>query len=151
MVKGVEIRAQIDTETVRGLQLMNGGMAAGLVTMLPSIIQNPNTVLLGHYMISAIGFAALGLVAAVVHNRLRRKCSLEHSRTDQSNRQPAHTSRLLVRCQTLPGEPRVCTNSIIAMWLAVAFFVLGAASVAMGFWFTAGLGAKSDIACYQAG
>jgi hypothetical protein len=70
---GREIRAQIDTETVRGLQLINGGMAAGLITLLPAILRDPGYRTLGTWMIVAVVFGASGLVASVIHNRFRRK------------------------------------------------------------------------------
>src|SRR3954463_16222659 len=106
MSTGVERRSQIDSETVRGLQLLNGGMAAGLVAMLPSILLENAYVSLSRFMIVAVGMNALGLVASVVHNRLRRKCSLEYSKKKE-NRAAAYTSWFLKRCQSVPDEPGV--------------------------------------------
>ena len=128
----LEVRAAIDTETVHGLQLINGGLAAGLVTMLPTIVKDPNLKELGSLMIIGSMCAVTGLVAAVVHNRLRRKCSLEYSK-DRSRRKPPYKNRLLVLCQTQPGEPHVCTTSAIWMWSSIIFFALGAFSVGIGF------------------
>ena len=115
---GVELRAGIDTETVRGLQLINGGLAAGLVTMLPTIVRDPNFKELGSLMVVGIMCAVAGLVAAIVHNRLRRKCSLEYTK-ERSRRKPPFKAKILVLCQTQPGEPRVCTTSILCMWASV--------------------------------
>jgi hypothetical protein len=129
---GIEVRAAIDTETVRGLQLINGGMAAGLVTMLPAIIRDPAFRGLGNFMIVGASFGAIGLFMSLVHNRLRRKCSLEHSKKEQERRQPP-IGQWLTRFQTVPDEPRVCTESIMAMWTSMALFLLGAASVGYGF------------------
>jgi hypothetical protein len=129
----VEVRAGIDTETVKALQLINGGLAAGLVTMLPSVIRDPNFRELGSLMVVGIMCAVAGLVAAVIHNRLRRKCSLEYTK-ERSRRRPPFKLKLLVLCQTQPGEPHVCTTSIIWMWASLLLFVLGAVSVGAGFW-----------------
>ena len=57
----LEVRAAIDTETVRGLQLINGGLAAGLVTMLPTIVKDPNLKELGLLMIAGSMCAVWGL------------------------------------------------------------------------------------------
>lgn len=132
MADGVERRAQVDTETVRGLQLMNGGMSAGLVTMLPSIMRDSSTAGLSLYMVAAIACGALGLVLAVIHNRLRRKCSLEYSRA-LGDRQRPFTNRLLRRCQSVPGEPAICTKSVMYMWASLICFVLGATVIGVGF------------------
>jgi hypothetical protein len=131
MQKGIELRAAIDTETVRALQLINGGMAAGLVTMLPTIIRDSAYGTLGYWMIAAIAFAALGLVTATIHNRLRRKCSLEHARGH--NADIGYRSWILRKCQSAPDEPRVCTRSVISMWTSLILFCLGAIAVGIGF------------------
>ncbi len=41
MTKGLEIRAQIDTEVVKGLLLLNGGGAVALLALLPAVIGKP--------------------------------------------------------------------------------------------------------------
>ncbi len=41
MTKGLEIRAQIDTEVVKGLLLLNGGGAVALLALLPTVIGKP--------------------------------------------------------------------------------------------------------------
>lgn len=128
----VEVRANIDTETVRALQFINGGLAAGLATMLPTIVREPQFKDLGLLMIVGIFFAIVGLVSAVVHNRLRRKCSLEYSKA-KDKRQSAFKLKFLVWCQTVPNEPRVCTNSALAMWTSIGMFFFGATAVAYGF------------------
>ena len=132
MADGVDTRAQIDTETVRGLQLANGGLAAGLLTVLPTVIRDPGFRDLGVFMILGAGSCGLGMALTLVHNRFRRKCSLEYARA-HGNRGRPYTSKWLVWCQTVPGEPQICTKSIIAMWLSLAFFLLGGAAVGTGF------------------
>jgi hypothetical protein len=150
MAGGGEIRARIDTETVRGLQLINGGMAAGLITLLPTIVREPSYRELGGWMIVAVLCGAVGLVAAVVHNRLRRKCSFQYSK-ERENRDKPHQWRLLVACQSVPGEPQVCTNSVIVMWASLLFFFLGAAAVGIGFWRTRAVAAEPTTACWALG
>jgi hypothetical protein len=144
---GTAIRARIDSETVRGLQLINGGMAAGLITLLPTILRDPNYRELGTWMIVAVFFGAVGLVASVIHNRLRRKCSLEYAKKPE-NRDRSYELRILVACQSAPGEARVCTKSVIFMWASLLFFFLGAASVGTGFWRTRAVHAEPTTACW---
>src|SRR5215472_7929093 len=114
MADALEIRAQIDTETVHGLQLINGGMAAGLVTLLPAIVREPSYQELGAWMTGGVVCGAAGLGCSVVHNMLRRKCALQYSAGHQRDR--PYVWRFLVALQGRPGEPRVCTLSHIYMW-----------------------------------
>ena len=150
MSDGMEIRARIDIETVRGLQLINGGMAAGLITLLPTILRDPNYRELGAWMTVAVFFGAVGLVTSVIHNRLRRKCSLEHAKK-VDNRDRPYRLRILVACQSLEGEPRVCTKSVIFMWASLICFFFGAASVGTGFWRTRSVQAEPTVACWALG
>jgi hypothetical protein len=106
-------------------------MTAGLVTMLPAIIRDPAFRALGNFMIIGASIGAIGLFMSLVHNRLRRKCSLEHGREHKLRQLPM--GRWLAKFQTVPGEPRVCTQSVMAMWISMACFLLGAASVGYGF------------------
>jgi hypothetical protein len=153
MSGGLEIRAQIDTETVRALLLVNGGAAAGLMAMLPNIVDKPGLAALAYGSMGAIAFGALVLALAIVHNRLRRKCSLRHeardnalkaSRNDPSlqyvNPHPPY-SGWLARLQTLRDEPKICTWSGIMMWLSLVAFVCAGGCVAGGAWKTLPLGA----------
>ena len=39
MTKGLEIRAQVDMENVKGLLLINGGAAVALLAVLPGIFE----------------------------------------------------------------------------------------------------------------
>src|SRR5690348_1439088 len=80
MADGQEIRADIDTETVRGLQLILGGSAAGLLAALPHVLETPRVSALASWMVAGTACFAVGLVLTVVHNRFRRKCSLQYSR-----------------------------------------------------------------------
>ena len=76
MSKGLEIRAQIDSEQVKGLLLINGGAAVALLAFLPTIFGKPNLGPLVDSVLWALGVFQVGIVMAVAHNRLRRVCSL---------------------------------------------------------------------------
>ena len=128
----VDIRAQIDTEQVRALQIINGGGAAGLMTLLPNVVASPELYALAVSMVFAIGFSALGLFFATVHNRLRRKCSLEYDRG--TNRQAAAKWWILRIWASVPNEPRICTFSVIWMWTSMLLFLCALASVSIGAW-----------------
>jgi hypothetical protein len=144
---GVELRAGIDTETVRGLQLLNGGMAGGLVTILPLLARDPIFTALGKWMIAGIVCAAMGLVLATIHNRFRRKCSLEHARGAGADR--PYSARVLTKCQSVPGEPRICTLSVIAMWASLVCFSVGAMLVCVGFLGVHPSAAEAAIPCWE--
>jgi hypothetical protein len=126
-----ELRAGIDTETVRALQLINGGMAAGLITMLPTIVHDPGYKNLGLWMLAAVACAAAGLVSATIHNHFRRHCSLAHD-SGHGYANP-YTALFMVFWQSRPGETRVCTKSNMAMWISLILFVIGASLVGCGF------------------
>src|SRR5215470_5247490 len=100
MSNGVDIRASIDTETVRALQFVNGGAAAGLMTLLPAIAEKPGLKELAIGSMYGIAFSAGGLALAIVHNRLRRKCSLAH---DNGGRGACWWAPRWV--QSVPGDP----------------------------------------------
>ena len=114
---GVETRAQIDTETVRALMLINGGGAVTLLTFLPHLLADRSHEQLVHATLVGILILILGLVLAVIHNRLRRECSLIYEQADW---------------RPLPGkiwgrqlkEPTKCAVSKWLMWLSVACFCL---------------------------
>ncbi len=147
MGSSVEIRAQIDTETVRGLQLMNGGTAAALTAMLPSVLQNPGLHPLAAWMIAAICWAGVGLAAAIFHNRLRRKCSLQYE--PGAIREQPYTNTILRRFATVTGEPRVCTRSIMWMWVSFALFLAAIATVAIGGWSAVSRDIPATFPCWE--
>jgi hypothetical protein len=147
MGSSVEIRAQIDTETVRGLQFMNGGSAAALTAMLPSVLQNPGFRPLAVWMIAAICCAGVGLAAAIFHNRLRRKCSLQYDKP-KAAREPPYTN-FFRRFTTEQGEPRVCTRSIMWMWASFVLFLTTIALVAIGGWSVVRLDIPATFSCWE--
>ena len=73
---GLEIRAEIDVENVKGLLLANGGGAVALLAFLPVVIGKPCYATLAHAIIAAVLSCQVGVAAALAHNRLRRVCSL---------------------------------------------------------------------------
>lgn len=125
MTTGLEIRAQIDTENVKGLLLINGGASIALLAFLPSVIDKPGYESLARVILWSLLIFQAGLVFAVVHNRLRRICSLRY---EQHNYQPPPCEIFGVKV----GEPCVCLASSICMWLSVAAFIGGGFTVFQG-------------------
>jgi hypothetical protein len=125
MSTGLEIRAQIDTENVKGLLLINGGAAVALLAALPHVFDKPGFESLARSILWGLLAFQIGLVLAVVHNRLRRICSLEYER---HNYRPPPCERFGLRLR----EPCVCHASILCMWLALIAFVGGGVIVFWG-------------------
>jgi hypothetical protein len=129
---GVEVRSKIDAEATKGALIINGGLAAGLGSMLPKILESTQIAGLARYMIVSIAIACAGLMCAIIHSRLRRKCSLAHA-AGAMNRQP-YEMWPFVLFQTVPGEPKVCTTSIMFFWSSLICFGVGIAIVCFGAW-----------------
>jgi hypothetical protein len=125
MTKGLEIRAQIDAENVKGLLLVNGGAAVALLAFLPNVLDKPGYESLAHAILWSLLIFQAGLIFAVVHNRLRRLCSLIY---EQHNYQPPPCKIFDINLH----EPCVCRASILCMWLSVAAFVGGGVVVFEG-------------------
>lgn len=125
MVDGVERRSQIDTETVKALLLINGGGAIALLSLLPSILDKDGYERLAFTILIGVLILMFGLVCAVVHNRLRRKCSLHY---DQHAMRPPK-GRLFGFAL---WEPAVCCLSTAFMWISIAAFFLAGSYVAIG-------------------
>jgi hypothetical protein len=117
MTKELEIRAQIDTENVKALLLINGGGAVALLAFLPSVLGKPEFAPLMRGILYSLILYQFGLLSAIVHNRLRRKCSLVF----QTHRyRPPPCSFLGFKLK----EPCICSVSILFMWASVIFFVV---------------------------
>ena len=126
MSKGVEIRSQIDTETVRALLLINGGGAVALLSLLPSILGKDGYDELAQAILVGLLLFMVGLTLAAIHNQLRRMCSLHYEQ--HAMRPPA--GRLLGLSLR---RPTVCFLSLAFMWLSIsAFFFAGAYVAAVG-------------------
>jgi ABC-type nickel/cobalt efflux system permease component RcnA len=76
--EGVKTRSEIDIEIVRGLLLANGGGAVALLTFLPKAFEKGPLSSLAMPVVLALFVFHLGIVAAIVHNHYRRRCSLEY-------------------------------------------------------------------------
>ena len=125
MTKGLEIRAQIDTENVKGLLIVNGGAAIALLAFLPGVLDKPAYESLARAILWGLLIFQVGLLFAIVHNRLRRICSLRY---EQHNYQPPPCEVFGIKL----AEPCVCRGSIICMWLSVVAFAAGGFAVLQG-------------------
>ena len=125
MTKGLEIRAQIDTENVKGLLIVNGGAAIALLAFLPTILDKPDYEPLARAILWGIMIFQVGLLFAIFHNRLRRICSLRY---EQHNYQPPPCEVFGIKF----AEPCICRGSHICMWLSVIAFAAGGFIVFQG-------------------
>lgn len=128
MTSGLEIRAQIDTENLKGLLLVNGGGAVAFLTFLPTILGKPCYAPLAQAMLEGLLSCQLGLVFALVHNRLRRICSL----TYEQHRYRPPPCRIISFYWLKSKEPCVCHASILFMWLSLGAFLLAGILVLIG-------------------
>jgi len=110
---GKEIRAQIDTENVRGLLKINGGGVVVLLAFLPTILNNSVYGYLVMAVIWSLFFLSLGLITALIHNYLRRRCSHAYDCS-----RPKHKFFGL----GLP-EPWVCHFSHLFMFASYGLFL----------------------------
>jgi ABC-type Fe3+ transport system permease subunit len=116
----------MDIETYKGLLVINGGGAIALLSFLAAILNKPGgtQVTLIHALLWAVMLMMVGLVAAVLHNQLRRQCSLVH---DQKGPRPPSGS--------LWGrdlrEPTVCFFSKVFMGLSLVAFIVAGLVVAI--------------------
>lgn len=116
MTLGRKVRADISTENVKGLILINGGGAIALLAFLPHIIKDPGYNILATSILWSLLTYQAGLAFAVIHNHLRTKCSIIYEDNDYS---PSE-------------EPLVCTISKICMWLSAASFLIAGFIVFIG-------------------
>jgi hypothetical protein len=82
MASGRELRANIDVENFKGLLLVNGGGSVALLAFLPSVLEKPGYEALACYILWGLLWYQVGLVSALIHNRLTRKCSLIYDQHD---------------------------------------------------------------------
>lgn len=137
MADGHEIRAGVDTETVRGLLLINGGGAVALLAFLPGVLQKPELESLARAIIWAVFTFQLGLAFAVIHNRMRRKCSLEYAKKE---RVPCSIFGISLH------EPCVCHWSIGFMWVSIiAFLAAGTIVLVAGLTVVGTMSAKHEL------
>ena len=125
MTNELEIRAQIDTENVKALLQINGGGVVALLAFLPYVLGKPEYLPLAHSILWGLLIFQVGLLAAVVHNRLRRKCSLVYQ---AHGYQPPPCTVFGHKLR----QPCVCHTSIFFMWASVLSFVAAGLIVFLG-------------------
>ncbi len=125
MTNGLQIRAQIDSELVRGLLLINGGGAVALLALLPTIIDKPDFAPLSRAILYGLLAYLFGLTSAVLHNRLRRVCSLVFE-AHEYKPPPGKILGISV------GRPTVCFVSVAFMWASLVCFLGGGFIVFFG-------------------
>lgn len=122
-------RAEIDNLTVKGLLTINGGGAVAILAFLPTVFETQGLDGLFPWILGSLACFLVGLVLAVCHNHLRRKCSQAHE----------------ARAAAPPNErddrtPRVCVQSRRAMKASGISFLVGGVVVVLGgacVWWTA--------------
>jgi hypothetical protein len=125
MANELEIRAQIDTENVKSLLLINGGASVALLALLSRFIGAASCEPLTQGILSALLAFQVGLVVAIVHNRLRRKCSQVYQ---SHGYKPPPCKFLGMKLK----EPCICHVSIIFMWGSLLAFIVGISLVYFG-------------------
>jgi hypothetical protein len=121
---GIERRSQIDTETFKALLLINGGGAVALLSILASILEKDNLKSLARAILVGLLILMAGLASAIIHNHLRRRCSLIY---EQHQMNPPKGQVLGI---SLPS-PTVCFFSWLFMWGSVLAFVSAGALIAI--------------------
>jgi hypothetical protein len=74
MSNGVNSRALIDTETVKGLLLINSGGAVALLSVFSALVGKEGFDPLLSSVLWAVAGMMVGLVCAILHNHYRRMC-----------------------------------------------------------------------------
>jgi hypothetical protein len=123
--EGVKLRAQIDTEVVRGLLVANGGGAVALLAFLPKTFETEQLNPLALYIVSALLAFLMGIVATIVHNHYRRRCSLAN---EAHNFRPPPGKLFGLKLR----QPTVCWVSYCFMWASIASFIGGGLVVFVG-------------------
>lgn len=130
-MNGKGIRANIDTESVKGLLTINGGGATALLLFLPTVWDKPGCDDLVRAIFWGLIFFLVGLAAALIHNHLRRRCSLAY---ENFERRVSFLGMI---------EPIVCHLSWAFMIVSCVCFIFGGLSVVRGGFKT--LDAKTSI------
>jgi hypothetical protein len=123
MSNGVNSRALIDTETVKGLLLINGGGAVALLSVFSALVGKEGFDPLLSSVLWAVAGMMVGLVCAILHNHYRRKCSLHYELHKMA---PPRGSLFGV---PLP-EPGVCFVGTLFLWVSVLSFMSAGGYVA---------------------
>lgn len=111
-------RAELHTEGVRGMFILNGGGVLALLTFLTQVIQITEGVqTIVRYIAVAIGLLLLGLIVLAPINHLRYE-----------------SSRLFDHVETKPKGKRYALAHRVLFALSLAFFVLGVSTALVGVW-----------------
>lgn len=121
MADHLNIRAKIDSQNVKGLVLINGGGIVALFAFLPHILKEPQFICLTKSVLIGIFSLTLGLTTTLIHNHLRRRCSLAY---DQQKPK--------IKWIFFGNEPVVCHFSHLFMWLGYLFFILAGLIIVIG-------------------
>jgi hypothetical protein len=70
----------------------------------------------------------VGLVCTVIHNRLRRKCSLEY---EAAGYKPKPCDRTWLKWLSASDGPCVCCWNILVLWLSIGLFVAASLMIVM--------------------
>lgn len=124
MPNGLQIRATIDSETAKALLLLNGGGAVALLAFLPTVIDREGYQPLARAVLYGVLMLMSGLVSAVIHNHLRRHCSLRYEKHD--GRPP--NGRLLGITLWAPG---ICCASQVFMGLSPTLFLAAGVNIVL--------------------
>ena len=127
VTEGLKIRAVIDADVVKGLQIINGGGAVALLAFLPVVLDKPQFRPLANAVLYALLIFAAGLVFAVVHNRLRRVCSNVYDNYDYRP-PPGRLWKFKLK------EPTPCAMSKLFMWASLGAFIVAVVAVFAGGW-----------------
>lgn len=114
----------MDVETFKGLLAINGGGTVALLGFLAAILNRTGTAALAKAVLVAVLLQIFGLAAAIVHNHLRRRCSLMY----EAHGMRPPSGKLLGL--NLPS-PTVCFFSWGFMWLSLALFLTAGLVVAI--------------------
>ena len=121
--EGLIIRAQIDSESVRHVMLVNGGGSVALIALLPNVLYTPLVLA----VLLSLSIWLFGLTLAVIHSVLRRKCSSVYEKNDMAP--PVGKTVLGIN----PKQPWVCWWCWRTLYASIAAFLIGGVlMVAMG-------------------
>jgi hypothetical protein len=116
-----DIRAKIDSQNVNGLILINGGGIVALLAFLPHILKEHEYICLTRSIFIGFLMLILGLTSSLVHNHLRRRCSLAYDEGKPKK-----------KWFIFGNEPIICHYSSVFMCLGYFFFILAGIIILIG-------------------
>jgi len=144
-LKRQEIRAQIDNDVVKGLLLINGGAAVALLAFLPTLFEHGKVtqIWLFVFVLFALLVYLIGLFFAVIHNHLRRRCSIEYDKPHQPGKiYQKYKDKIKWKwLEIVLMEPDVCVVSWAFMAFSACCFIVAGILVMIGGFTVLGWGA----------